>query len=1142
MTDGVPPLEGAQDRIRDAFLAHDRGLFVLDCTAGFGKSTTVERVAAEALVEAGAQAAAPERGLCVVSFSREDAAGIVPGITAALAAFADDEQPTATTISPERSRRLQERVRHADHVGTIDSIFRTVFTEIHAEYGFEQMPTVGNDARLSSLREAALDALRGRESLTARFDRLDEAYGDETASDGRGADGRTLDTLLETARSAKRARRLSDEQFRDRLLGAIDEAFPDGRPATFDAVVRDVARFFDEETAAAFRRRHDDEAAVTAQSRACFDRWRARVEEFCSLVVAYETEYDRRCRERGVLAHQDVAYWVADFFDESGDADDSFRERVRQRHAHALQTLVIDEAQDVSVAQHDALAPLVPDDARVLLAGDTDQCIYAWRDARPALFTRAFDEGTYFGRSWTPHERADAARTYRMRPDVSAAVDAVFETVFTDPARGAVHRTGDGYAPVETDREATSEPAVHVASYRARGSPGTTTWFEESEAAPLSNYLHGALADDGFAGRDADGPVEVLFPTRTNMRSLAARLEAKGLSVADASELLFETPLVELVVGVVEWLVDPFDPERTRALFDGAVPAVTCDDGSTVREIAAAADYRLDEIGADDRLPARVETFLDDLAELRGRLARRTADPGALVVATVVETLALGTDPFDQVDDPRRCLAVLDTLVETVESWEGTDRYSLSELAGVLQRYRASPSHGPLVPVPDDSDYDVVFRTIHNAKGDEADIVCLADLSRPLGVHGPHRDSFVARGETLALAPPATAPSVPVDEPSAHGVESVPRLRWATNRWVGDEQPRLGGPPVFSELAAAHRADRWRTLYVAMTRARDHLVLSVPRDATSHGTPPQDSWVTTIRRALALPDSLERGRIDTALQRPTGEYPLAIGCLDVAYDASVSQSSRPTPRTALAPSPTRTGRTPRFVNGSTLYPLATGLDEHWLAHLKGAPLHSDRPAPDDGLPLAFDAVGPDDLGTIAHDVLTTAVDRGVSTATLEDCAEPLAGRLDAAIDEQCRDVGGRERQQVASYVRETVCPQFASTGVWERLQSSAVYVEEPLDAVLPVADHTIETRNHADIVSRAPDGTWYVDDIKLVLADTDATRDRYALQTAFYAWLLERQLDDATVRGRITCVGERVDSTAGTAPVDDIESWLARFA
>jgi len=128
-----------------------------------------------------------------------------------------------------------------------------------------------------------------------------------------------------------------------------------------------------------------------------------------------------------------------------------------------------------------------------------------------------------------------------------------------------------------------------------------------------------------------------------------------------------------------------------------------------------------------------------------------------------IETFELATDPLDLVEDNERCLAITDALLDHVGEWEGTDRYTIEDLSAVFNEYRREPKNGPPVPALNTADYDVVFRTIYNMKGDEASTVCLADLSKPVGAFGPHGQTFIAHGQTLALAPPETEARIQVE-------------------------------------------------------------------------------------------------------------------------------------------------------------------------------------------------------------------------------------------------------------------------------------------------------------------------------------------------------------------------------------------
>jgi len=1132
MSERIPQLEGAQARIREAFLGHETGLFVLSCTAGFGKSTTAERIAAEVLCT-GAHAGTPhpEDRLAVVSFSRDDAASIEPGLDTVLTAFADETVPTERSLDDATANRLQRGLRQSDYIGTIDSVLRSVFEDVATEVGFDEMPTVGNEALLASLRRDCLEELRENSEYAPLFERLEGAYAD--------GDSTQVDDLLEAGRKAKRDRRLSEDAFSDQLTDTVDDVYPDGPPSTLTEIRDDIRRSYNEAAADTFEPAETPEATVR-RDQECYEQWKSCITAFTSLVIAYERVYDSICRDRGVVAHGDVAYWIAAFFGTDSEwrpatdhaIDEEIRERARQRHARHFDTLVIDEAQDISVVQHDALAALVPDDARVLLAGDTNQCIYGWRNAQPALFAQVFETGRYFHRDWTVHKREQAAKTYRMRPDITAAVDTVFSDVFTDPERGAVETLDTDYQLVTTDRDASETPSVQVAGYHANGVPGSEQWFETGEADTLATYLHSAIATGEFADQESSEAVTVLFARRSNMDTLERKLQDRGLSVANASQQLFATPLVELVCAIVDWLVDPFDPERTRALFDDeacaflrATPSEDSPLENSPQETFAKHGYQLEAVPDENAFSPAVRAVIDGLRALATRQARHASDPGALVLEDIIETLELATDPLELVEDNEHCLAITDALLDHVGEWEGTDRYTIEELSAVFNEYRREPKNGPPVPALNTADYDVVFRTIYNMKGDEASTVCLADLSKPVGAFGPHGQTFIAHGQTLALAPPETEARIQVERTGqGDRTESTP-LRWTANRWVDDH---LAGAPSLRAAGAAHRADNWRLLYVAMTRARNHLVLSLPRERAGGAQAPRNSWVGTLHQALELERAPPRGTYERRVQRADGETTVTVGVNDVPLDPpTVRPPSRPVPRAAAPAAPVQTRRTPRFISGSILAPLAAEFDRYWLPYLQGRALHTERAEPDETLELPFDAVGPDCLGTIAHDVLTTAIREDVATETLRRCTGPLQEALGVSLARRAGTVGAVELEAIEKFVSDTLCPQFATTETWTRLrESDPVFIEEAVDALIDIGGTTIETQNHVDIVSVAPDGTWHVDDLKIILTMPDDTmHQRHNSQIALYVWALGQQLShDGDIEGTRTYLGQETQT------------------
>jgi ATP-dependent helicase/nuclease subunit A len=1148
-SDGYRRLEGAQAAIRDAFFAADSGLFVLDCGPGAGKSVTADSIAAEDLArKAVAGDDSPAETLCLTSFSRDDAASILPGVERALRGFAEDPE-APVDLDAETAAELGTTLRGSDRVGTIDSVLGAVFEAVAGEVGFDEVPEVGDGAALAGVHGDALDVVRDDPSLDSAFATLDDAY------PGGRYDADAAD-LLAAARSACRERRLSVPDLRERLEAVVAGSYPDGPPMSLADVLRDTERFFGAEERTAVERALENDVegtpdAVVDADAACRDQWAGSVDALCTVLPAYLEAYDDACRATEVVAHVDVAHWVAQFFDDE-TYESAFRDRLRARWADRLSTVIVDEAQDVSRAQHDALAPLIDPDTRVLLVGDRDQCIYAWRNAQPSLFDAAATDGEYFGINWEPHERRSATRSYRFRPAIAAAIDTVFEPTFTDSTRGGVDAAARGEALPDDEhlsavRDPTPAPSVHVAAFPEHGRPGSPTWVDPDEglgeAEALADCIATGLETGRFECEDEEEPgVTVLFHRRTHMDTYVDAFADAGLSVRDTSRALFDHPLVEAVCAVVDWLRAPTSQDATLDLVN--------DDGLPINGLVdrlMRSDWSMAAVAESGSMRGGDATVVDGLADLAGRRGELLAAPGADVVSDVIDTLSLADDPLDQSATAVDATAVLDRLVGVVGDWEGDRSYSLAELSTALDHARRSPNGGPSRPTA--AEADVTFRTVHGAKGDEDDVVAVADLGTELGRYGAYLDRFLAHGRHVALAPPE--PDVADDYPDLGGTvlaggpydpdaspgDRSAGLRWASEEWVESDPPRLAGPPPLREPVAAARAERWRLLYVALSRARDHLVLPLPgrRSAPT----PRDRWVDTLRETLGFDES--QGDSYT-VETPGDHDPLTVAVHRAASGAPES-TEEPVEEAEQAagpdPLPER-GWTPRFVNPSTVYELSSAPEAGVLAHLSGQPLHAEQ----DGVtvPLAFETMGPDVVGDVAHDVFATALSAGCDPEVLRNCEGPLPGALDRAIDHHARGVARDEREGLRRYVEGTLCPQLADTDAYRRLAASErCYVEEPLDAVVRVNDLAVEVGGRADVVSVDADGQWHVDELKVGLRPPEpALRERYDLQAATYAWLLERQGPDA-VTATVTTVGAHQESTTVDAGAESVRERLVEL-
>ena len=1153
MSNGDDPrtLRNAQATIRDRFVDAESGLFTMNCVAGAGKSMTVQRIAAETIIRryvAGDQT--PAQSVAVMSFNTDEAAAIGPAVCEHIREIVAHEMiPGASSLTQTDVEYLVTRIRQAPFIGTVDSVLRDIFVELAADLGFEETPTVGNDALLSRVHRECYDAVAGDPAHADAITKLEAAYPDDGWSD-------TPTEMLADAVQYCRDQRLSTAGFERKLRTTQDAVYPDGRTTGRDDIVATIANFADADVAAdtAADLTADEWADLVAADQRLYDAWDETLTAFCDVLEAYREQYRALIREYNVVSHTDVAFSVASVFDGEWPIDGAGpttdqHTALRQRYHARLASVIIDEAQDISTTQHAALSQLVTPSMRVLACGDTLQSIYLWRHADPSLFVSACRDGQYLGIDWDTHATVTAATTYRGTPDIAAGINTIMRPVFDDPTRGALSDFETAYPGLDADRDPTADPSIHIAAFNGGVAPETAQWANPDgrvgEANILATYLSQGLADGTLTDDAGDDSITVVFRKRTRMDAYKDAFEAAGLTVQNASSRLFACDVVTAVLAVCDWLTAPTDPAQTRALLTDSPFDLTGSQACFER-----ADYDLDAICADDDLDADTRTVLCGLRDLRSQLGRFHRVPASVYLEDIIEQLGLRADPGDQFTElpAAQRVSALDALTNTVADWEADTQYPPAALVDLLAPFRAAPHKGPDIPSVTD-DADVVFSTVHRLKGDQDDVIVLATPGFKLWDAGPYSQRFITQGDVAALAPPTnveTAPEIalpPFDgglyTPASGGRDTQGvasrdvGVRWATEHWLDDAvggAPHLLGPDHLQSVAAGMRGEAWRILYVALSRARDHLVIPLPK--TLPGTAqPRDRWLDTLAETLEFVP----GQTATyAIDEPSSTGDLTIGVNDV--DGRATRATHDTPQSMTGAVPPQRAQLPpwipRFLDPSTAYPLTDDVDATVSAHLLDEAIHTETEAVADDLPITFETLGPEAVGTCLHEAVVTLIEMDVPAAEIDTWSKPVRTALQHAIQQVTPNaldmLPDTERGGLVNFFHNWVVSDFLESDLWAQIHAAeAVYVDHDLSGLVTTGEVEVELHGEADILLDLGDGEWQVADLKIALTDSlDATQPRYELQIAAYEHILQQELGPAatlhTTVETFGCVRESV--------------------
>ncbi len=566
------------------------------------------------------------------------------------------------------------------------------------------------------------------------------------------------------------------------------------------------------------------------------------------LLATLAEDYRERKRRTGVLDFSDQVAGALELVTRHPDVAAALRARYR--------VVLLDEYQDTSVLQTELLSTLFAGSA-VMAVGDPHQAIYAWRGASAGnLGPSVAHSRRKNPRGCSPSRRAGGTRVACWRPPTrSSPLFCIRPGRATAPASCGAARRGH-------DRRRRG--------CRCGGRP-VAEWFGEVRA---------ARAGEGLATSGA-----ILFRAKKHMVRFGEALGRRGIPhrILGLGGLL-STPEVADVVCALRVVSDPHAGSALIRLLAGPRWAIGLPDlralaelARRIEEDAAPEGERIEQASLVDALDALLR-LPDEHSWLRGfgadararlreaagvfaGLRRAAALPIPELIRLIELELRLDLElAANETRGPARVAsAQLRAFVDEVHAFLTTDE------SGTLPSLLAWLDHAErlddLAPRTEPAEDDVVqLLTIHGAKGLEWDAVAVVRLVEGELPSSP-RDTrawlgfgvlpFAFRGDAAWL----------------------PRLDWESAQTQQQLKARI--EDFVEEGRIRQRNEDRRLAYVAVTRAREHLLLSAsPWSGTKR---PRENSVFLREIAAALGRDLpeeEPGENPYANERRTLRWPL----------------------------------------------------------------------------------------------------------------------------------------------------------------------------------------------------------------------------------------------------------------------------
>ena len=526
----------------------------------------------------------------------------------------------------------------------------------------------------------------------------------------------------------------------------------------------------------------------------------------------FDARFAARKRERRLLEFSDFEHLALRLLRDADGQPTELCQGIRQGYA----AVMVDEYQDTNALQdalYRCLASPAGDD--LFLVGDLKQSIYRFRQADPSIFREKLEswpllpggEARPRPEDGRPGENAMLAldANFRSAPQVVAGINFIFEQLMT-PALGDT-AYGDG------QRLVCGAPGAYEGSVEAHFLPDDAA---ETDAQYIAGRIE-AMVASGEPVRDG-GTTRlvqyedccVLLAARGDFPAYAEALTARGIPVyADARENLLDAPHIRPLIALLRVIDNPAQDIYLAAAMLGPLFGFTDDDLVRLRALqrktslygAVLAAVQSEE---DNEFTRKARAFYARLTELR-RMARSVPVEQLLeeIFASTGYLAALGVmeNGTRRREDARRFAAFCASVGGS----------GISALVRAIDAAALAGSTGQDTVPGGSRPGCVTIMTIHRSKGLQFPVVFLADTARRFNAADTRQPVLLHRevGAGLRLRPEA-------------GEGAYKTAAYAALANVHEQEMR---------------SEQMRLLYVALTRAQDELILTVPLGMTKTTNP-----------------------------------------------------------------------------------------------------------------------------------------------------------------------------------------------------------------------------------------------------------------------------------------------------------------
>ena len=558
-------------------------------------------------------------------------------------------------------------------------------------------------------------------------------------------------------------------------------------------------------------------AVFTVPEATLQDQFKAQypiIKGLVELTIAFHKAYRDMKQEQGIMDFSDLEHLCLALLVEPGTEDDPQPSEVAKELQDTFKEIMVDEYQDTNGVQETIINLISRVDNRFYV-GDVKQAIYSFRMADSSLFMEKYNT---YGDTDAVERRIDLAKNFRSHENILAATNFLFYQIMTEEAAELNYTEAESLIPgriVEDAPEDWVGGDVELQLLDVSKDTLSASESDEDEGDDPENNereldfiiqkikeIHGAKKKvqnpDGTFRQIEWRDFAILRRSLAGWgtRAVEAMRQAGIPAVVNERDGYFEAQEIQLLLALLSIIDNPEQDLPMAAVLHSGLVGLDANELGALRLSGEGSLWSLMPAYAKEVQDERLLAFIDHMERWR-TLSRRHGVTDLLwdIYESQDYVNYVGAMPNGLV---RRANVL--ALYDRAKGYEASGFRGLFRFLRFVESLRDSNQDMPLANVVSEADNVVRLMTIHKSKGLEFPVVFLSGVQKRFNMMDLRSELLIDKNAGLGLK--GYFPDIRV---------SFPTMPWF---YVKDVKE------------AALKAEEERILYVALTRARDKLIMT----------------------------------------------------------------------------------------------------------------------------------------------------------------------------------------------------------------------------------------------------------------------------------------------------------------------------